>query len=202
MICSYGLLAYTSQGRSINLDVNRVVGYRHFCNKLWNATRFALQNFPKHFHAQGLHINSLKLTWSDEWILHRLSICCQLTNQSFKQFEFGTAVKATYNFWLYEFCDIYLELLKIRLSKEMTDRTPLEVLFICLDYGLRLLHPMMPFVTEELYQRLPPSYSRKESICIANFPELVISWINTQLDVGLKLDRLFIFNYNFVIVFY
>lgn len=171
--------------------MNRVVGYKHFCNKLWNATRFALQHFPEGFHAQGLRMH--QLTWIDRWVLHRLSECCRCTNEAFEKFELGDAVKATYNFWLYELCDVYLELLKPRLAKQpnMTNNAhdtndallALEVLFICFDYGLRLLHPMMPFVTEELYQRLPPSAAHRESICIAAYPQYTDAWNDSSLDV-------------------
>lgn len=198
----YGLLAYTSQGRSINLDVNRVVGYRFFCNKLWNATKFALMHFPPDFHARGAEIFSDKATqleWPEQWILHRLSCCARKTNSAFEQFDFAAAVTATYNFWLYELCDVYLELVKPRLSTLQKSDSPmspssnittanrdtiLNVLFIALDRGLRLLHPMLPFVTEELYQRLPfmADGAKSESIAIAAYPLPVPSWDSPLLD--------------------
>lgn len=202
----YGLLAYTSQGRSINLDVNRVVGYRFFCNKLWNATKFALMHFPPGFQARGTEIFSdktLSLDWPELWVLHRLSLCAKKTNTALEHFDFSTAVTATYNFWLYEFCDIYLELVKPRLgthhasttqtsdsSKKTDGYEPilLNVLFICLDRGLRLLHPLLPFVTEELYQRLPFALTTEgkrpyESISISYYPLAVPSWEHPLLDV-------------------
>ena len=108
-------------------------------------------------------------------------------------------VNAIYNFWLYELCDIYLEAIKPRvqpfstkegekleaMAARMRDaRCAQEVLYTCVDRGLRLLHPICPFVTEELYQRLPPSDAKAESICISNYPEHVLAWTNAALDVG------------------
>uniref|UniRef100_A0A0G4FFS2 valine--tRNA ligase n=1 Tax=Chromera velia CCMP2878 TaxID=1169474 RepID=A0A0G4FFS2_9ALVE len=199
----YGLLAYTKQGRSINLDVNRVVAYRFFCNKLWNATRFALMKFPEGFRARGVETAAVcgssksekgVLDWADRWILHRLSACCGATNKAIEEFQFADAVQATYNFWLYEFCDFYLEIIKpvfqttdTSEAAESRKRGTLEVLYCCLDRGLRLLCPMMPFVTEELYQRLPPSAWKRDSICTADFPLEVVAWTNTRADDEFRL---------------
>mmetsp|Transcript_13056 Transcript_13056/g.31187 ORF Transcript_13056/g.31187 Transcript_13056/m.31187 type:complete len:1073 (+) Transcript_13056:718-3936(+) len=189
----YGLLAYTKQGRSVNLDINRVVGYRHFCNKLWNAVRFALLNFPRGFEAKGVRMAD-KRQWMDEWILHRLSMAAKATNESFESYMFAECVQATYNFWLYELCDVYLELLKPRLADAPSDspqRTPdqivaLETLYTCLDCGLRLLHPLLPFVTEELYQRIPNSRHKSESIVVATYPQEVLAWDNMTIDEEMK----------------
>eukprot|EP00388_Colpodella_angusta_P027438 GDKK01009426.1.p1 GENE.GDKK01009426.1~~GDKK01009426.1.p1 ORF type:complete len:1042 (-),score=389.21 GDKK01009426.1:184-3285(-) len=177
----YGLLAYTKQGQNVNLDIKRVIGYRQFCNKLWNATKFALMRFPEGFKAQGFNMS--QLTWADRWILSRLSAATEGANKAFENYEFSDAVTSTYNFWLYELCDVYLELLKPRFpasSEEKYDltedqRTALEVLYTCLDKGLRLLHPMTPFVTEELYHRIPSSHWKAESISIADYPQAVRS---------------------------
>eukprot|EP01068_Selenidium_serpulae_P009309 Selendium_serpulae@DN5202_c0_g1_i7.p1 len=183
----YGLLAYTKQGRNVNLDVQRVVGYRFFCNKLWNAMKFALMNFPAEYEFTGLDDTSLHLDWMDRWILHRLTTCAKLTNEAMEAYMFSDAVTSTYNFWLYEFCDIYLESLKGRISSTDKDssaeqKVALDVLFTCLDTGLRLLHPLLPFVTEELYHRLPKSTSKAESICVAPYPQYVASWHGAHID--------------------
>ena len=164
----YGMLAYTKQGRNINLDVQRVIGYRHFCNKLWNATKFALLYFPKDFQAQPLDMD--KLQWIDKWILHCLNECKEQTNTQLQTFQFSDAVNSTYRFWLYELCDVYLEAIKPRLQVG-SDVVALNVLLVCLDEGLRMLHPMVPFVTEELYQKIPLGDQRCKSICIAPYPQ-------------------------------
>eukprot|EP00916_Digyalum_oweni_P019703 GHVL01032880.1.p1 GENE.GHVL01032880.1~~GHVL01032880.1.p1 ORF type:complete len:999 (+),score=187.73 GHVL01032880.1:241-2997(+) len=179
----FGLLAYTKQTRAINLDVKRVCGYRQFCNKLWNATRFALMNFPDKFTATGI-TSDMKLDFTDNWILSRLSYCSKSVNENMKLYQLSDCVSATYYFWLNELCDVYLETLKPRMSSEDTAdiNCGLQVLYICLDQGLRLLHPFIPFVTEELYQRIPTSPSKFESISISTFPQEVISWNNPLVE--------------------
>jgi valyl-tRNA synthetase len=184
----FGMLAYTLQGRNVNLDVNRVVGYRHFCNKVWQGTRFGLMYFGEGFVFPGALSAGQDLAWEDRWILSKLSACAEKTNEAMKNYEFANATTATYNFFLYELCDIYLELLKGRLQCEETlenagDRKAArEVLYICLDWSLRLMHPLLPYLTEELYQRLPASPNKYESITIASYPMHVIAWKNEALE--------------------
>lgn len=156
----FGLLAYTAQGRNINLDIQRVVAYRQFCNKLWNATKFALINFPPNWKRPENTLDDLVKkggTFADRWILNRLAICTNLTNEGFEGYDFNTTTTAVYNFWLYDLCDYYLELIKpvFRGTDEAQKAAALATLFTCLEYGLRLMHPMMPFLTEELFHRLP-----------------------------------------------
>uniref|UniRef100_A0A8C4DI94 valine--tRNA ligase n=1 Tax=Dicentrarchus labrax TaxID=13489 RepID=A0A8C4DI94_DICLA len=153
----FALCAYTSQGRDINLDVNRILGYRHFCNKLWNAVKFAMKTLGDNF------VPSEKAkSVSDRWILSRLSAAVGLCDAAFKAYDFPAITTAIYNFWLYELCDVYLESVKPVFSKAEEDSTSQrqalvcrQTLYTCLEVGLRLLSPIMPFVTEELYQRLP-----------------------------------------------
>jgi len=185
----FGLLAYTLQGRNVNLDINRVVGYRHFCNKVWNATRFGLRYFGEGFQYPGSLSPGASLAWEDRWILSRLSACAEKSNKAFEKYEFANATTATYSFFLYELCDVYLELLKPRFYGEAEDeetkadrQVAREVLYTCLDWSFRLMHPLLPYLTEELYQRLPPSPVKCESICIAPFPTHVIAWINEPLE--------------------
>jgi valyl-tRNA synthetase len=195
----FGLLAYTLQGRDINLDVARVVAYRHFCNKLWNAVRFALgllhvadkdmAGQPAHRQlpnasddsgAEALVYKDAALALEDRWILSRLAHCAMQCHQALSSYEFAEAVQALHHFWLYELCDVYLEAIKPRVygaEDAPADATATSdasvarrVLLECLDQGLRLLHPMMPFVTEELYQRLPLP-KRAPSIMTASYPE-------------------------------
>ena len=180
----FALLAYTLQPRAVNLDVKRIVGYRHFCNKLWNAVKFGIGYFEEcNFVPVGMHgvlMNGGKgLQFEDQWILSKLSNCAFKVNQALESNNFAEATNSIYAFWLYDFCDVYLELVKPRIK---VDNVAREVLYICLDRGLRLLHPMMPFVTEELYQRLPQSVSKFESICVADYPQGVISWSNAIVE--------------------
>jgi valyl-tRNA synthetase len=177
----FGLLAYTIQGRDINLDVSRVVSYRQFCNKLWNATRFTLTHLAPDRYTPKPMLDTIdellstpSLAVRDRWILSRLNACIESVDVAMKAYTFGNATSAIYNFFLYEFCDYYLELLKplfggpgqteesAKLASAsaggdvaLAQRLARSTLHVCLELGLRLLHPMMPMLTEELWQRLP-----------------------------------------------
>mmetsp|Transcript_6955 Transcript_6955/g.10360 ORF Transcript_6955/g.10360 Transcript_6955/m.10360 type:complete len:1106 (-) Transcript_6955:479-3796(-) len=180
-----GLLAYTVQGRDINLDVKRVVGYRMFCNKLWNALRFVLGVFgdfiPPSANAIYSHICTHEalstMTKRDRFILSRLSYALDTVNKSLNEYAFADVVQALYAFFLNDLCDVYLELVKPIVynesEKSMQKNNALQTLWICLDAGLRALHPICPFVTEELWQRLPrPPEDAKNlgSIMTAAYP--------------------------------
>jgi len=199
----FGLLSYTSQTGDINLDINRLVGYRNFCNKLWNATRFALSNIGDDFKRtetmQADLIQHPGLAARDKFILHRLNVAVNNVNDAIKRYSFGEATQAAYGFWLYDLCDVYLELIKpvcnvkaeeetseTKLAKEAAQQT----LWVCLDNGLRMLHPMMPYVTEELWQRLPGRNAKDEpSICIAQYPVNDNDWCNPQAENDMELAR-------------
>jgi len=188
----FGMLAYTQQGRNVNLDINRVVGWRHFCNKVWQGTRFGLRYFGDSFKFPGFLDVSQPLAWEDRWILSRLSVCAEKMNDGMKAYEFATCTTASYNFFQYEFCDVYLELMKARLQGEDTEenaadrKVAREVLYTCLDQCFRLMHPLLPYLTEELYQRLPPSPIKSESICIAPYPTTVIAWQNVHVEADME----------------
>merc|ERR1719421_277002 len=182
----FGLLAYTQQGRSINLDINRVVAYRHFCNKLWNVAKFALGNFPEGYKPIGVQPTD-KFQFEDEWIMSRFARAMETTNKGFRSYLFADATTALYNFWLHDLSDVYLEGIKRRMATEdESKRVALEVLFMCLDRGLRALHPLLPFVTEELYQRLPVAPWKSESICIAQYPTECPTWVNPKVEESME----------------
>ncbi|KAI0985476.1 hypothetical protein GJ496_009183 [Pomphorhynchus laevis] len=170
----FAFLAYSSQSSDINLDILRIQGYRHFCNKIWQAFRFAL------FFAFPVN-KIIPLTCVDwincipaRWILSRLAYACDECSKGFEQYDFARSTTAIYNFWLYELCDVYIELVKPHLKQsDSTTLTMIAALYFCLDNGLRILHPAMPFITEELYNRLPiVEHSMLfESVSIAPFPD-------------------------------
>lgn len=190
----FGLLAYTLQGRNVNLDINRVVGYRHFCNKVWNASRFGLRYFGDDYSYPGSLPLKAPFAWEDRWILSRLSACAGKANKAFKDYEFANATTATYSFFQYELCDVYLELLKPRFYDD--ESTPenkddrqvaRDVLYVCLDWSMRLMHPLLPYLTEELYQRLPKSPTKCESVVVAPYPTHVIGWVNDTVEQEMEL---------------
>ena len=179
----FGLLAYTVQGRDVNLDIKRIVAYRQFCNKLWNATRFALQfvaDFSPSEDMAAVALKSGKLKLRDLWMMSRINAAAGQANAQLAAYEFGAAQQTLYSFWLYEICDIYLEVIKPVVydmsEANKDDRWASQAtLWAALETGLRLLHPMMPFVTEELWQRLPGrgtlGSSEPVSIMLAEYPQ-------------------------------
>ncbi|KAK3893142.1 hypothetical protein Pcinc_003015 [Petrolisthes cinctipes] len=174
----FALCAYTAQGRDINLDVLRVNGYRNFCNKLWNATKFALLNLGKDFtpYASLTELQEKKsnLTLMDRWMLSQLAYAVRECNTAFEKFNFPQATTALYNLWWYQICDVYLECLKPVMysdDEEAKERSR-NVLYTALDVALTLISPFMPFLSEELFQRLPPrTTTRPLSICVVPYPE-------------------------------
>lgn len=221
----YGLIAYTAQGKDINLDMKRIVGYRHFHNKPWQATRLALQSFGPEFKPPrdlGETCAPVKQTnrLADRWILSRLARAVQRVHEGFVRYELSEVAEAVHHFWLHDLCDVYLELIKrviysadqpqqlacvravlytetsetnggrcvvccalcylVLVSVEHAVAAESRITVngflpraadpgrqkggrrrgrrvlttTCLDHALRLMHPLSPFLTEELYQRL------------------------------------------------
>ena len=197
----FGLLAYTVQGRDVNLDIKRVVGYRNFCNKLWNATRFALQfvsDFKPTPTLMDDLISSQKLAIRDKFILSRLMYCCGKVNECFTNYKFGDAQMTAYSFWMDDFCDVFLELVKPVVydtseSNASSRWAAQATIWICIETGLRILHPMMPFVTEELWQRLPGrgTLGPKEtpSIMMAEYPESVPQYVDVTSESSMEITK-------------
>lgn len=182
----FALCAYMTQARDINLDIMRVQGYRFFCNKLWNATRFALMYFTGEEKFDVIQTLSGSESSIDQWILSRLANCIDVSNKGFEKYEFAQATNACYDFWLYDLCDVYLECLKpvFQSGSEEVKCAARKTLYTCLNLGLKLLSPFMPFITEELYQRLPRADAATvASICVAPYPELeTCNWQNESLE--------------------
>ncbi|KAJ3282895.1 hypothetical protein HDU79_009593 [Rhizoclosmatium sp. JEL0117] len=188
----FTLLNYSSGGRDINLDVLRIEGYRKFCNKLWNAVlKMGLDKLGAHFIPQPAEIYITgKESLADLWILHKLNIAARETNKALEDRNFMQATNVVYNFWMYELCDVYLEICKPVLAgtDEVQRRACRDTLYTCLDAGLKLLHPMMPFVTEELWQRLPrrDNDPLSKTIMKAKFPVEMACWNNPQADADFE----------------
>ena len=159
----FGLLAYTAQGRDINLDINRVVAYRQFGNKLWQVCKFALKYFSDNPQFIPVPLDELHTrlqysqTRADQYILHQLYTTTDTINQKWNSYEFSDVTTQLYNFWLYELCDIYIECIKPIMygDNQHAIQCSLNILHTCLITGLKLMHPVMPFITEELYHRMP-----------------------------------------------
>ncbi|KAL0280029.1 UNVERIFIED_CONTAM: hypothetical protein PYX00_001450 [Menopon gallinae] len=170
----FALCAYMSQGRDINLDILRVEGYRFFCNKIWNATKFALSYLGEDYKFANNSISSDSSSM-DRWMLSRVAAAVESCNAGFEAYDFQKVTTACYNLWLYELCDVYLECLKPVFKSGQPNEVSAAkaALYITLDVALRLLSPFMPFITEELFQRLPRKTSwEPPSICVTPYPEV------------------------------
>lgn len=147
--------ALASYGREIRFDVKRLEGYRNFCNKLWNAARYVLMN-TENMPLEG----ELKRSLPDQWILSRLQSTIETAHATLAQYRFDLLAQTLYEFTWNEFCDWYLELSKVILtSKKISEeelRGTRSTLIFVLEHLLRLLHPIMPFITEEIWQRITP----------------------------------------------
>jgi valyl-tRNA synthetase len=170
----FTLAALTAQGRDIKLSDQRIEGYRAFANKLWNASRFALMNLSG-FEGGGEDAPTLARTAADRWILARLQRAVNETVEALEAFRFNDAAGTVYQFVWHELCDWYIELAKEALYGDdaARKRTTQAVLVHCLETSYRLLHPFMPFITEELWHVLRASVKAEawpDSIFAARYP--------------------------------
>ncbi|HZZ29755.1 MAG TPA: valine--tRNA ligase [Pirellulales bacterium] len=161
---------------------------RNFCNKLWNAARFALLNLEG-YAAGPVAID--KLTVEDQWILSRLPTVTSQVSEALDQYKFADAARLLYDFAWDEFCSFYLEMSKSRLQNESTRSTAQRILAHTLDVILRLLHPMTPFITEDVWQRLNAAAPMRgltkpqaaaESVMIAPWPLADLSLVNEEIE--------------------
>jgi len=170
----FTLAALTAQGRDIKLAKERIEGYRAFANKLWNASRFVLMNLGG-FSAGGAEARAEARTPADRWILARLQRTVNETVEALESYRFNDAAGAVYQFIWHELCDWYIELSKEALYGDDARKKQgaQAVLTHCLETSLRLLHPFMPFITEELWQTLQAQVGGRwgESIMLARYPQ-------------------------------
>ncbi len=163
----FTLTALAAQGRDIKLSEERISGYRHFVNKIWNSARFVLMNLAEIGETGGAEtVHALP----ERWILTRLGQVSNHMGKALDEYRFNDAASTCYQFVWHEFCDWYLEMAKPNLygDDESLKRSTAEVVQEVLMAVLKLIHPFMPFVTEEIWQRLPKA---ERSIMVAEFPK-------------------------------
>jgi len=158
-------------GRDIRFDLGRIEGYKNFCNKLWNASRYVLMN------TESLDEGKSEYSAADKWIRSRLQASVNSVHDNFANYRLDLAAKAVYEFTWHEFCDWYLELSKPVLQSDMaTDeqkRGTRETLISVLEELLRLLHPLMPFITEEIWAQVAPIAGKEgDTIMLQEYPGL------------------------------
>ena len=167
----FTLTSFAAMGRDVKLSTDRIGGYRNFCNKLWNASRFTLMNLEG-FDPSDIDLNAHELSDADRWILTRLEEASRQTNSALDDYKFNEAASTLYAFTWHNFCDWYIEMAKDDLYGDdpQAKLRVQSVLFTVLEQLLRLLHPIMPFITEEIWQVLP-GQRPCESIMQADYPD-------------------------------
>lgn len=182
MRCAF--LTGLAPGADSKLTDVKLENGRNFANKLWNATRFVVRSVPDG--NIDLKIRRNNLTTEDRWILSRLNAMIASVNKALDDFQFGEALSQIYDFLWNEYCDWYIEIAKIRLHPESQARSPLPVLVHTLEASLRLLHPFMPFLSEELWQhlkhRMPVNWQQTDSIMVASYPSADTSALNVRAE--------------------
>jgi valyl-tRNA synthetase len=189
----YAFYSLASTGRDIKFDIGRIEGYRNFCNKIWNASRYVLS------HAEGHDLLSARGedSLADRWIKSRMESTLQVVDSAYAQYRFDLASQALYDFVWNEFCDWYLELSKPVLWDEDTNAMAAlgtrQTLITVLEQSLRMLHPFMPYLTEEIWQSVSPfAGTQGDSIMLAPWPtyraeqvdeesESEIEWLKTLI---------------------
>ncbi|HEZ7259537.1 TPA: valine--tRNA ligase [Neisseria meningitidis] len=174
----FTMASYASLGRSVNFDFKRAEGYRNFCNKIWNATNFVLMNTENQDCGYGYGATAAEprgYSFPDMWIVGRLNQTIEQVTQAYETYRFDLAAETLYSFVWNDYCDWYLELAKVQLQTGCASRqrATRHTLLRVLEAALRLLHPIIPFITEELWQTVAPMCDAKtaDSIMLARFPE-------------------------------
>ncbi len=194
MIDQYGtdafrftLTAFAAQGREIKLDVDRIEGYRHFINKLWNAARFSLMHLKDcDQDITSVALNPQVLPLHHRWILSRTNETIAVTRKALDGYNFNDVASILYQFTWHEFCDWYVEWIKSELygDDETVRDNARGVLLMVLESILKLLHPVAPFVTEEIWSVLP---GKRTTIMLEPFPMQNEVWVDSEAEKSMEL---------------
>ena len=180
-----------STGRDINFDLKRVEGYRNFCNKIWNASRFVLMNcVDGDSNAKPIDQTANPEVWElpEKWIMSRLNSSIKDIHQHFAQYRLDMVSHDIYEFIWNEYCDWYVELAKASLNDDsVTDERKAQIRYVLLhvlETALRFTHPIMPYLTEEIWQTIAPLLDRKntDSIVVADYPQTDSTLISEQIE--------------------
>ena len=182
----FALTTGNSAGNNMRINESKLEASRNFANKLWNAARFSLANLEGANDLEGWHRPN-PVHRHDRWIMSRLTRVAAEIHRSMEQYQFGEAQRLIHDFLWSEFCDWYIEMAKVRLRNQAGNgSSPLPVLAYVLEKVLRLLHPFMPFITEEIWQtlmdRLPTVPDRPAALIAASYPEYEPTLIDEEAE--------------------
>lgn len=169
----FALVSYTTGGGDIAFDIKVIHGYRKFCNKIYQATKYVLGRLDADFVPQKTGALTGKESLAERWILHKMTIAARDVNQAINDREFMKSTSIIYQYWYNQLCDVYIENSKAILQDGTPEekRSALDTLYTALEGALTMIHPYMPFLTEELWQRLPRRPDDKTpSIVLARYP--------------------------------
>ena len=193
----FTLAAFAAQGRDIKMSAERIEGYRNFANKIWNASRFVMMNLEEGF-VPNDRILVYDSSLADRWIVSRLNTVTREVQSALAEYRFNDAASLLYQFIWHEYCDWYVELSKPALYQKENvalRRAVQTTLAQVLETALRLLHPVMPFITEEIWQKLPENTrvqvpgcgAAVESIMVAPYPEPSDVLVNVEAEQDMQM---------------
>lgn len=189
----FTMAAYATLGRNVNFDLKRAEGYRNFCTKLWNATRFVLMNVEGQDCGIGATANEpMTFSFVDRWILSELEKTVRDVRQAYADYRLDVAANAIYSFVWNEYCDWYLELTKVQLKgNEASCRATRHTLVTVLETVLRLAHPIIPFITEELWQKVSViagtrAEDEETSVMVQAYPTFDEARLDTEAEARMN----------------
>jgi valyl-tRNA synthetase len=187
----FAFAALSTHSREIRFDVKRIEGSRNFCNKIWNASRFVLMNIEHHRQLIG---QEAPLGLIDKWILGLLNKLIQDTDYAYQTYRFDLLAQKIYEFSWNEYCDWYLELAKVNLASDdvLVRTATVNTLLTVLETILRIMHPLMPFISEELWQEIAPLCNKKnrQALIIAEYPKPDQHFVSQDKNINANIELL------------
>ncbi|KAH6840881.1 tRNA synthetases class I-domain-containing protein [Chaetomium sp. MPI-CAGE-AT-0009] len=170
----FSLISYTTGGGDVNFDIKVMAGYRRFCNKIYQATKYVLGKLPAGYVPPSKLAKTGNESLSERWVLHRLNVAARAVHEALEKREFSRSAQAVYRYWYDDVCDVFIETSKAVLQdgSDAAKASAIDTLYAAVEGGLTLTHPFMPFLSEELWQRLPRRQGDSTpSIVKARYPE-------------------------------